>query len=142
MDELDELDDFLRSDAELGSPPEAPAAGWRRTVNDNLFGGRVGDGALFGSSSGGDEEAALFTEAAGQDDLTSAMQLGDVQSENRRLRQQVEELAAQIRKRDAELVVAGGKLAWLNRVLGGGCQPASDEEVLRVLGADAPPGYC
>ena len=115
---LDDAADLARPGAVSPQiPPEAPAAGWRRTVSDNLFGVGGGDGALFGSSSGGDEEAALFTELAEQDDLTSAMQLGDVQSENRRLRQRVEELAAQLRKRDAELAAAGAKIAKLAALL-------------------------
>jgi len=127
LDELDELDDFLKDEELIKdlNPSQTPSTDfsnqrsnsdtWRINKDDHLFGHRS-DGDLFGRS-GDLKETALFTEAAEQDDLTSAMQLKDLQMENRKLRQQVNELMFHLRKRDEDLAVSTAKIAQLSALL-------------------------
>lgn len=73
--------------------------------------------SLFGKSDGDLKETDLFAEAAGSDELNTAMNLNDLQMENRKLRQQVNELMFHLRKRDEDLAVSTAKIVQLSALL-------------------------
>jgi hypothetical protein len=124
MDDLDELDDFLKDEElmkELSKAEDVVGTdrdSWRMSKTDhNLFGLSDGSGGLFGKTSADLKETELFAEAAGSDELNTAMQLKDLQMENRKLRQQVNDLMYHLRKRDEDLAVSTSKIAQLAALL-------------------------
>ena len=110
LDELDDLDSFLKS-SDDASNLEAEEATWRRN-------------SVAGSSSG-----QMFANGEGDD-----AQLSAVQSDNRRLKQRVTDLAARLLKRDQELAVANHKITKLLALLPEGTEVGTEDMALPVPG--------
>lgn len=124
MDDLDELNDFLKdagseilegtAAAEKPPPTLEQTKSWRRT--------KAGSDGIGSNADLFDDDAdgigREFSEDASED-LTATMQLGELQGENRLLRKQVSALLARVRVRDEALALANEKLARAAAMLPG-----------------------
>ena len=122
LDELDDLDSFLKNsegpDAELDDDASTAEEGttWRR---NSAVGSSSGQ--MFGSANGDGDDA----------------QLSAVQSDNRRLKQRVTDLAARLLKRDQELAVANHKVTKLLALLPEGTEVGTDDLTFPPPGSSA-----